>query len=72
MSILLTIHAVIAAILALTILLQHRTSGLTATFGGSGAVYVQRRGAEKMIFKLSIWLSVLFFGLAIVEWYVKF
>ena len=30
------------------ILLQHRASGLSATFGGTGSSYVQRRGAEKV------------------------
>ncbi len=71
-SILLGVHIAISCILALFILLQHRASGLSATFGGSGAVVVQRRGAEKVIYKASIWLSVLFFGLTIVEWYVNY
>ena len=72
MSFLLLIHLAISLLLIVCILLQHRTSGLTSTFGGSGAVYVQRRGAEKVIFKLTIWLSVIFFALAIVQWYVTF
>lgn len=64
------LHIGIAILLALGILVQHRASGLTATFGGSGAVFVQRRGAEKVIYKATIWLSVLFFGLSILEWYI--
>jgi protein translocase SecG subunit len=70
--ILLTIQAVLSVLLSLSILVQHRASGLTSTFGGSGAVYVQRRGAEKVIYKLTIWMSVLFFALAIAQWYVSF
>ena len=69
-SIFLTAEMIIAILLCLCILLQHRVSGLTSTFGGSGAVYVQRRGAEKVIFRLTIWLSVLFFGIAVLLWYL--
>lgn len=59
-----------AVLLSFSILLQHRASGLSATFGGTGATYVQRRGAEKVLHQASIWLSVVFFGLAILQWYV--
>ncbi len=66
-----TLHSIIAILLIATIVMQSRSSGLSATFGGSGAAnVVQRRGAEKLIFKASIWLSVLFFGLSIARWYI--
>ncbi len=64
------IEAVLGSLLALLILLQHRSSGLSATFGGSGTAYVQRRGAEKVLFKLTIWISVAFFGIAILMMYI--
>lgn len=57
---------VVSLLLIICILVQHRVSGLSATFGGGGSLYVQRRGAEKVIFKLTIWLSVLFFALSFV------
>ncbi len=69
-SIFLVIEGIISVLLCLCILLQHRVSGLTATFGGSGAVYVQRRGAEKVIYKLTVILSVAFFTIAIALWYL--
>jgi protein translocase SecG subunit len=51
--------------------MQSRASGLSATFGGSGTTnVVQRRGAEKLIYKASIYLSVAFFALSIIRWYV--
>lgn len=56
----------LSILLSICILLQHRASGLSATFGGAGATYVQRRGAEKLLFQVTIWTSVLFFGLAVV------
>ena len=61
---LLIIEVISGALLALLILLQHRASGLSATFGGSGTAYVQRRGAEKVLFTLTIWIAVIFFGIA--------
>ena len=69
-SLFLTLEAIIAVLLSLCILLQHRVSGLTSTFGGSGAVYVQRRGAEKVIYKLTIILSIAFFAIAVALWYL--
>lgn len=68
--ILMIIEIVSGALLALLILLQHRASGLSATFGGTGTAYVQRRGAEKVLFTLTIWTSVVFFVIAIALMYV--
>ena len=65
------VQVILSLFLSLFILLQHRTSGLTATFGGGGATFVQRRGAEKFIYVATIWLSVVFFALSIVQWYVS-
>lgn len=64
------IEVVLGALLAFLILLQHRASGLSATFGGGGTTYVQRRGAEKVLFVLTIWLAVFFFALATAMMYV--
>ncbi len=69
-NILVIIELVLALSMSLFILLQHRASGLSATFGGAGATYVQRRGAEKVLFKVTIWISVIFFALAIVLMYL--
>ena len=71
MSILAIIHVGIAILLAILIVIQHRASGLSSTFGGSGAAtIVQRRGAEKIIFQITIWLSVAFFSLSVLRWYI--
>ncbi len=71
MELLVPLQVLIAILLCLCILIQHRASGLSATFGGSGALFVQRRGAEKVIFKMTIWLSVAFFVLSIVMLYLN-
>ena len=66
-----TLHAIVAILLTICIVIQTRSSGLSATFGGSGAAnVVQRRGAELVIFKATIWLSVAFFALSVLRWYV--
>jgi protein translocase SecG subunit len=67
---LLIVQAIIGILLSLTIILQQRASGLSATFGGTGASYVQRRGGEALLFQASIWLSVVFFGLGVVQLFV--
>lgn len=69
-SFFLIIESIVAMLLCFCILIQHRVSGLTSTFGGSGAVYVQRRGAEKVLYKLTIILSIVFFGIAVLLWYL--
>jgi len=61
---------IVSILLMLCILLQHRASGLSSTFGGTGATYVQRRGAERLIYQAAIWLSVIFFLIPVVQWYV--
>ncbi len=64
-------ETIVSILLILCILLQHRASGLTNQTGGlGGAAYVQRRGAEKFLYQASIALSVLFFALIVIDWYV--
>lgn len=70
MTALTILQIAVSILLSLSILVQHRASGLSATFGGTGATYVQRRGAEKVLYQVSVWLSVAFFALAVLSWYV--
>ena len=65
------LHVILAVLMIFGILIQHRASGLSATFGGSGStVAVQKRGAEKAIYQFTVWVSVAFFVLALLRWYV--
>lgn len=70
MAILTYVEAVIAVLLIVSILLQHRASGLSQTFGGMGTTFVQRRGAEKLLYQSSVVLSVAFFVLAVLDLYL--
>ncbi len=60
------LHPIIAILLILAILTQNRSAGLSATFGGTGDFYVEKRGAEKVLHKSTIVLAFAFVGLAIV------
>jgi protein translocase SecG subunit len=65
------LHIIIAILLSFVITLQQRMAGLSATFGGSGTSYVQRRGAERLLFQATTILGTLFFALGVVrvwEW----
>ncbi|MEK7180865.1 MAG: preprotein translocase subunit SecG [Patescibacteria group bacterium] len=64
--ILLIAQIVVAAALVVLILLQERSAGLSGIFGGEGMGFYQtRRGMEKMIFRGTIVLAVVFVALAI-------
>lgn len=54
-----------AALLALSILLQHKSAGLSATFGGGGNTYSSKRGIEKILTGSTVFFAILFFGTAI-------
>ncbi len=59
------IQIVVSALLVATILLQQKGVGLGAAFGGSSNVYSTKRGVDKVLFRTTIILAVLFFGTAI-------
>ncbi len=51
---------VISVLLMIAILLQSRGAGLGNVFGGSGGVYLTKRGLEKKLFIATIVLAALF------------
>lgn len=59
------IQIILAVLLTVSILLQHRGTSLGGAFGGEGNVYRSRRGAEKFLFSATIVLAVLFVSLAV-------
>lgn len=70
MSFIVFIQVIVALLLSLSILLQSRSTGLSATFGGTDTSFVQRRGAERVLYQGTVILSFLFFALTILDWYV--
>jgi protein translocase SecG subunit len=59
-KVLLALHLVISTLLILAILTQARGSGLSATFGGTGTFYAEKRGPEKVLYRMTLVLVVLF------------
>lgn len=66
-SILSVAQLVLAVFLVLVILLQQQGSGLGSAFGGSGGVHTTRRGVDRLLFRITIASSILFFAVAIAK-----
>ncbi|MFA7088187.1 MAG: preprotein translocase subunit SecG [Patescibacteria group bacterium] len=60
-----TAQVVIAILLIIVILLQSRGAGLGGVFGGSGGVYLTKRGLEKKLFVATIVLAAIFISLSL-------
>lgn len=56
---------IISASLIIAILLQQRSSSLGSAFGGDSAVHTSRRGAERILYILTIILGIAFLSVAI-------
>lgn len=61
------IEIIVAVSLVVSILLQNRGAGLSGTFGGEFGGYHTRRGFEKFLVFLSIFLSCVFIVLAVIN-----
>ena len=59
-AILQIITAVSAVLMIVAILLQQRGASLGAGFGGSSELYTTRRGFDKNLFEVTIFLAVVF------------
>ncbi len=70
-NILYIVQIVVSLLLIIIILLQQKGSGLGSTFGGDGAVYRTKRGAEKTIFRLTIILSFIFLATALASLFIN-
>lgn len=64
-------QVVIAVLLMVAILMQNRGSGLGGIFGGSGGVYLTKRGLEKKLFVATIVLAVIFVLLSLGVFFIK-
>lgn len=56
---------VVSVLLMVAILLQNRGAGLGGVFGGTGGVYLTKRGLEKKLFIATIVLAVIFILLSL-------
>lgn len=63
-------HSFIAILLLASILLQQRGSGLGDAFGDTAIVYSSRRGAEKVLYYLTIIFGISFVLMALLQIYI--
>ena len=59
-NIILLLQIILAILLTLVIIIQQKGTGLGSTFGGELGFYRTKRGAEKMLFNLTIVLATVF------------
>lgn len=64
------LQMIFAVILIVVVLLQQKGSGLGAAFGGSGTVYTTRRGVDKILYNITIVVSILFFLTSFINLFV--
>lgn len=64
------IYTIVSVLLTITVLSQSKGNGLSATFGGSGEFYAQKRGAEKVLFNTTLILAVAFIGMSISFYFI--
>ena len=64
-------QAVVAVLLMIAILMQNRGAGLGGVFGGSGGVYLTKRGLEKKLFIATIVLAAVFILLSLSAFFLK-
>lgn len=62
---------ILGTVLVGLIVLQSKGTGLGSTFGGDMGFYGTKRGAEKMLFVLTIIISILFLLTALVGVVIK-
>ncbi len=63
---------IIGVALVVTVVLQSKGAGLGGMTGSSeGGVYRARRGVEKLIFRITIALSVVFFALVLTMLFIS-
>ncbi len=56
-----------ATLLVIAILFQQKGSGLSSAFGGEGNIYTTKRGLEKILFRVTIVLGILFLTLSLLN-----
>jgi preprotein translocase subunit SecG len=61
------IQLITACLLILVVLLQQKGSGMGAAFGGSSNIYSTKRGIDKVLFKATIVVSIIFFGASLLR-----
>lgn len=67
LQILVILQLLSAVLLILVILLQQKGSGLGAAFGGGGNIFTTKRGIDAVLFKATIVIALIFFGISLLR-----
>jgi preprotein translocase subunit SecG len=59
-DVLIAIQIIVSILLSLSIMLQQKGTGLSATFGGQGGFTPSKRGADKFLFNATVVLAIIF------------
>ena len=72
MTIISTVQLVVAVLLIVAILLQHRSSSMGVSFGGGGmdGSYYTRRGFEKFLVQSTIGLAIAFVAVSLAQIFI--
>ena len=65
------IQIIVSIALIAVILLQQKGTGIGAAFGGSSNVYSTKRGVDKLLFRATIVIAVLYFATAVANFIIK-
>jgi preprotein translocase subunit SecG len=66
-NILLVLHMGISVALIALVILQAKGVGLGRAWGGGGEFYKSRRGVEKFIFQITVFMAVLFLASSVLN-----
>ncbi len=58
---------VVAIVLIIAVILQNKGAGLSGAFGPQAGVFRTRRGLERILFRLTIVLAVLFLAVSLLN-----
>ncbi len=58
---------IVSILLIVLVIIGARNSQVGNVFGGDSPVYHTRRGIERTLFNATVWVSVIFFALAILS-----
>jgi len=61
------LQIIVATALAIAILMQAKGVGVGTIFGGEGQFYKSRRGVEKLLLYATIFLSIIFASISIIN-----
>ncbi len=64
-------QVIVAVLLMAAILMQNRGTGLGGAFGGTGGVYLTKRGLEKKLFIATVVLAIIFILLSLGVFFIK-